>query len=94
MSCNEACRVFMISYLSGYGISVLVPNGGWRYMFLLGGLVAIVQLICMLYMPESPVWLRQKVHSMEFDPGRNANHCLVFICAFSSVLYALHGGEK
>ena len=46
--------------------------------------VAIVQLSCMLHMPESPVWLRQKVHSMEFDPDRNANHCLVFICAFIS----------
>ena len=73
VSCNEACisAGFMISYLSGYGISVLVPNGGWRYMFLLGGLVAIVQLICMLYMPESPVWLRQKGRIEEANSAFN-----------------------
>ena len=62
VSCNEACisAGFMISYLSGYWISVHNPDEGWRIMFLLGGFIAIIQFVCMLFMPESPVWLEQK----------------------------------
>ena len=58
-------------YLSRYGISILVPNGGWRYMILLGGVVAIVQLICMLHMPESPVCLQQKGRIVEANSAFN-----------------------
>jgi len=62
VSCNEACISlgFMMSYLIGYGISVYIPNDGWRYMFGLGSLIAILQFVGMLFMPESPVWLKEK----------------------------------
>ena len=86
MSCNEACRVFMISYLSGYGISVLVPNCGWRYMFLLGCLVAIYarfkpnKVHCML--PRRPV-----PHLLQFFPQRWLS-CLGHVL-FLFVLYVV-----
>ena len=62
VSCNEASISlgFLISYLMGYFISVAIPNEGWRSMFVLGGTVASLQLLGMLTMPESPIWLKEK----------------------------------
>jgi SP family facilitated glucose transporter-like MFS transporter 12 len=60
VSCNEACIAlgFMLSYLTGYGISVNAPNDGWRYMFGIGAVIAMFQFVGMMFMPESPIWLR------------------------------------
>mmetsp|Transcript_12602 Transcript_12602/g.23641 ORF Transcript_12602/g.23641 Transcript_12602/m.23641 type:complete len:509 (-) Transcript_12602:96-1622(-) len=61
VSCNEACISlgFMLSYLIGYAISVRVPQDGWRLMFGIGSIIAFIQFIAMLFMPESPIWLQQ-----------------------------------
>ena len=60
VSVNEACISlgFVISYLSGYLISMALPDDGWRYMFGLGVIIAVIQFCGMLYMPESPIWLK------------------------------------
>ncbi len=59
VSVNEACISlgFLISYLAGYSLSQLNPVHGWRYMFAMGSLIALIQFGGMVYMPESPVWL-------------------------------------
>jgi SP family facilitated glucose transporter-like MFS transporter 12 len=61
VSCNEACISlgFLISYLVGYFVSLYIPNDGWRDMFAFGSIIAALQLIGMIMMPESPVWLEQ-----------------------------------
>lgn len=60
VSCNEACISlgFMLSYLIGYGITIHMPQDGWRLMFGIGSVIAFIQFIAMLFMPESPVWLK------------------------------------
>lgn len=60
VSCNEACISlgFLLSYVSSYAVTVNVGHGeGWRVMFGLSGLIAVLQWCLMLKMPESPVWL-------------------------------------
>ena len=43
------------------GISSSSPHPrGWRYMFGLGGVLALVQFVGMWSMPESPTWLREQ----------------------------------
>jgi MFS family permease len=61
VSVNEACISlgFLISYVAGWGISQLNENDGWRYMFGAGSFIAIIQFMGMIFMPESPVWLRE-----------------------------------
>ena len=61
-SVNEACISlgFLISYISGYWLSIVNEQNGWRYMFGIGSFIALVQLVGMVYMPESPVWLNSK----------------------------------
>lgn len=67
MSVNEACISlgFVISYLTGYLISVAVPEDGWRYMFGLGVIIAVIQFCGMFYMPESPIWLKTQGRHQE-----------------------------
>ncbi len=62
VSCNEACISFgfLLSYLVGYIMAKNDPINGWRDMFALGSIIAALQLIFMLMMPESPVWLEEK----------------------------------
>jgi MFS family permease len=62
VSVNECCISlgFLGAYLVGYVLSWLLPNTGWRTMFGLSGVIAIIQLIGMCHMPESPVWLKEK----------------------------------
>lgn len=64
VSCNEACISlgFLVSYVIGYIMSITIPDqeAGWRYMFLIGSIMAFLQFVAMIFMPESPVWLKQK----------------------------------
>ncbi len=62
VSCNEACISlgFLVSYIVGYIMSISIPEDSWRYMFLMGCVIAIIQCLAMSCMPESPVWLKYK----------------------------------
>eukprot|EP01083_Nonionella_stella_P098564 277206_1 len=64
VSCNEASISlgFLVSYVIGYIMSITIPDqdAGWRYMFLIGSFIALLQFVSMATMPESPVWLKQK----------------------------------
>ena len=40
------------------GSSLSAPPRGWRYMFGIGGVLALIQFVGMWTMPESPTWLR------------------------------------
>jgi len=73
ISVNEGCISlgFMLSYLSGYGISMISPNQGWRYMFGIGAIIAIMQFISMIFMPESPVWLQENGFITAAEQARN-----------------------
>ncbi len=59
VSVNEACISlgFLVSYLAGDLINRFDGESGWRYMFGAGSIIALFQLIGMIFMPESPVWL-------------------------------------
>jgi MFS family permease len=59
VSRNEACISFgfLMAYIVGYGLNQVDPNDGWRLMFGLSGVMALVQFFGMLALPESPVWL-------------------------------------
>ena len=69
VSCNEACISlgFLLAYGTAYALNGNM-NGNqdgtninnWRYLFGYGGIIAIMQLLGMLTMPESPVWLKAK----------------------------------
>lgn len=62
VSVNEAC--ISLGFLLAFGIgSALSGNGntdGWRIMFGLSGLIALVQFAGMLSLPESPKWLEER----------------------------------
>jgi SP family myo-inositol transporter-like MFS transporter 13 len=44
----------VVAYLVGWGFSGL--NGGWRWMVGIGAVPAVVQVILLVFMPESPRW--------------------------------------
>ncbi|GAA2343814.1 sugar porter family MFS transporter [Saccharopolyspora halophila] len=44
----------LLSYVVGYG---LAENGGWRWMFALAAIPAVVLYLGMLFLPETPQWL-------------------------------------
>jgi len=83
VSCNEACISlgFLLAYIAAYFLTKqeIDENGepfdedinGWRYMFGIGGVFAVLQFIGMLFMPESPVWLKEKGHFEEALKVRN-----------------------
>ncbi|RDI82383.1 Mediator of RNA polymerase II transcription subunit 5 [Venturia inaequalis] len=45
----------VVAYLIGWAFSQV--NGGWRWMVGLGAVPAILQLLALLFMPETPRWL-------------------------------------
>jgi len=69
VSVNEACISFgfMVSYLAGYGLTLLDPDNGWRIMFGVSSVIALIQFCGMLAMPESPVWLEGKGKHLEAE---------------------------
>ncbi len=61
VSVNEACISlgFLLAYVAGFLFSS--SANGWRYMFGVSGLVALLQLLGMISsMPESPLWLQEQ----------------------------------
>eukprot|EP00521_Asterionellopsis_glacialis_P014695 CAMPEP_0195297076 /NCGR_PEP_ID=MMETSP0707-20130614/20774_1 /TAXON_ID=33640 /ORGANISM="Asterionellopsis glacialis, Strain CCMP134" /LENGTH=623 /DNA_ID=CAMNT_0040358771 /DNA_START=42 /DNA_END=1913 /DNA_ORIENTATION=+ len=68
VSVNEACISlgFLLAYLVGYSVDRIQPDHGWRIMFAFGGIMAVIQFVGMLFMPESPVWLEER--------NKEANH--------------------
>jgi MFS family permease len=57
VSCNEAC--ISLGFLLAFGVGSL-NNISWRAMFGVSGIVAGLQLVGMLGLPESPTWLKQQ----------------------------------
>lgn len=60
VSVNEAC--ISLGFLLAFAFGMWFQNvkDGWRHLFGISGWLALVQLIGMIAMPESPVWLKQQ----------------------------------
>lgn len=80
VSVNEACISlgFLLAFGVAYGLGDQQsqntgeqPSDAWRMMFGFGGMLAALQFIGMLCMPESPVWLHEKGRSNEAMSARN-----------------------
>ena len=50
----------LVSYLTDLGFADPKNPGCWRYMFLIGIIPALILLVGMLLLPETPRWLMQK----------------------------------
>jgi MFS family permease len=61
VSANEACISlgFLLAYVAGYVYSS-ADQEEWRLIFGWAGVLALVQFIGMINLPESPVWLKSK----------------------------------
>jgi MFS family permease len=61
VSANEACISlgFLLAYVAGYVYSS-ADEEEWRSIFGWAGVLALVQFIGMINLPESPVWLKSK----------------------------------
>lgn len=63
VSCNEASISlgFLLAYVASYVVTVSISyDQGWRIMFGLAGLIALLQFVLMAGLPESPIWLEEK----------------------------------
>lgn len=82
VSVNEAC--ISLGFLLAYGVAAVggssrdVPgdandqaSDAWRVMFGCAGLLAALQFVGMLCMPESPVWLHEKGRVQDAISARN-----------------------
>ncbi len=82
VSVNEACISlgFLLAYIAGYFFS---DEGAeeWRVVFGVAGILAAVQCIGMLVLPESPAWLMEKGHTeaahRALERINGTNHCSV-----------------
>jgi MFS family permease len=73
VSVNEAC--ISLGFLMAYGVAYSLGESNnseeWRSMFGFGGILAIIQFVGMLFMPESPVWLHNQGRFPEANASRN-----------------------
>jgi len=62
VSVNEASIAlgFLLAFAVGGILSAEGNENGWRLMFGFSGLIALVQLVGMWSMPESPTWLKEQ----------------------------------
>eukprot|EP00565_Helicotheca_tamesis_P005824 CAMPEP_0185730708 /NCGR_PEP_ID=MMETSP1171-20130828/10744_1 /TAXON_ID=374046 /ORGANISM="Helicotheca tamensis, Strain CCMP826" /LENGTH=614 /DNA_ID=CAMNT_0028399819 /DNA_START=146 /DNA_END=1990 /DNA_ORIENTATION=+ len=68
VSCNEVCITlgFLLAYGTSYGVTSAIDfQEGWRIMFGLSGILAVIQACGMMGMPESPIWLDKMGRSEE-----------------------------
>jgi MFS family permease len=56
VSVNEAC-ITLGFLLACASVFILDPLAGWRYMFIVLSVVAVIQFLGMVFLPESPIWL-------------------------------------
>jgi MFS family permease len=71
----------LISFLVNYGLSYVSHT--WRWMLGVAAVPAIVQLVGLGLLPESPRWLLSKVSCPWWHLGRNAGcrcHCMQHTC--------------
>ena len=73
VSVNEACISlgFLLAYGVAYSLGESNKSEEWRSMFAFGGVLAIIQFVGMLLMPESPVWLHSQGRILEANVSRN-----------------------
>jgi MFS transporter, putative metabolite:H+ symporter len=57
------CGVFLSSLVALW----VIPNLGWRYMFAIAGVGAVIVWFMRKFMPESPRWLESKGRTAEAD---------------------------
>lgn len=80
VSVNEACISlgFLLAYIAGY---VFADEGAeeWRVVFGAAGILAAIQFIGMLSLPESPAWLAEKGNmeaaNRALERINGTNHC-------------------
>ena len=69
VSVNEAC--ISLGFLLAFGVASLLSyegnSSGWRYMFGLSGVLALIQLWGMQSLPESPSWLEERRRFQEAE---------------------------
>lgn len=70
VSVNEAC--ISLGFLLAFAVASLLSyegsdNSGWRIMFGVSGIVALLQFVGMWDMPESPVWLKERGRHEEYE---------------------------
>ena len=67
VSSNEAC--IALGFLLAFSIDFVYSDysNGWRLMFGVSGILALLQLCGMCTMPESPLWLQKKGRYAEAD---------------------------
>ena len=69
VSVNEAC--ISLGFLLAFGVAGLLSyegnTSGWRLMFGLSGILALIQLWGMRALPESPTWLQERGRFQEAE---------------------------
>lgn len=70
----------MVPPLAGWYLVGQVEQG-WRYVMLLQGVPALMQLVCAKYVPESPRWLLRNVSEEAAEKQVRLPACLLCTCA-------------
>jgi len=60
----------LVSYITDYALSNDAKPESWRWMFLVGFVPAMILLIGMFFLPESPRWLESRGEASERRPVR------------------------
>lgn len=88
VSVNEAC--ISLGFLLAFAVGELQMADGWRIMFGLSGVIAVVQFAGMWNMPESPKWLQERGR---FAESQEAQRQVQQIPASSPMFVHQYGSE-